>query len=131
MRRILIPSLALCALFSAALSQDTPADKKGDKKAADKKGLPLKPERKLEFKTNEGTWLSLDVSPDGKTILFKLLGDLYTLPITGGEAKRITSGMAFDSTQRMLVPAFPPSIPPVPFFCRTVLSFFSGSFVVS
>ncbi len=97
MRRILIPSLALCALFSAALSQDTPSDKKGDKKAADKKGLPLKPERKLEFKTNEGTWLSLDVSPDGKTILFDLLGDLYTLPITGGEAKRITSGMAFDS----------------------------------
>ncbi len=97
MRRILMPSLVLCALFTAAFSQDAPSDKKADKKAAEKKGLPLKPERKLEFKTTEGTWLSLDVSPDGKTILFELLGDLYTLPIAGGEAKRITSGMAFDT----------------------------------
>ena len=43
-------------------------------------GLPLKPERKVEFTTDEGTWISLDVSRDGKTILFELLGDLYTVP---------------------------------------------------
>ncbi|MEO8029094.1 MAG: amidohydrolase, partial [Bryobacteraceae bacterium] len=96
MRRILIPSLALCALFSAALSQDTPSDKKADKKSA-KKGLPLKPTRKIEFTTNEGTWLSLDVAPDGKTIVFELAGDLYTLPIAGGQANRITSGMPYDT----------------------------------
>ncbi len=69
-----------------------------DKPAAMKKpGLPLKPERKIEFTTDEGTWLSVDVSPDGGTVLFDLVGDLYTIPIGGGEAKRITSGMAFDS----------------------------------
>lgn len=62
--------------------------------------LPLKPERKVEFTTNEGTWLSLDLSPDGKTILFDLLGDLYTLPITGGEAKPLMTGLAFDSQPR-------------------------------
>ena len=68
-----------------------------DKPDKDKKpGLPLKPERKLEFTTEEGTWLSLDVSPDGKTIAFDLLGDVYTLPIEGGEAKRILSGLAFE-----------------------------------
>ena len=60
-------------------------------------GLPLKPDRTIEFTTDEGTWISLDVSPDGKTIVFELLGDLYTLPIAGGEAKAITTGMAFDS----------------------------------
>src|SRR5450759_1174426 len=59
--------------------------------------LPLKPERKIQFTTDEGTWLSLDVSRDGKTVLFDLLGDLYTVPITGGEAKAITTGLAFDS----------------------------------
>ena len=80
-------------------SQDEqkPEEKKDEKKDEKKKGLPLKPERKVDFTTDEGTWLSLDVSPDGKTIVFELLGDLYTLPIDGGEAKLISGGMAFDS----------------------------------
>ncbi|MCK9488870.1 MAG: amidohydrolase family protein [Xanthomonadales bacterium] len=52
------------------------------------------------FDTDEGTWMNLDVSPDGKTIVFDLLGDLYTLPITGGQARRITSGPAFDLQPR-------------------------------
>jgi Tol biopolymer transport system component len=68
-----------------------------DAKPAKEEPLPLKPSRKIEFSTNEGTWLSLDVSPDGKTILFELVGDLYTVPITGGEAQKLTSGMAFNS----------------------------------
>jgi Tol biopolymer transport system component/pimeloyl-ACP methyl ester carboxylesterase len=62
--------------------------------------LPLRASRIVRFPTNEGTWLSLDVSPDGRTILFDLLGDLYTLPISGGTATRITQGMAFDSQPR-------------------------------
>ena len=59
--------------------------------------LPIKPTRTIEFTTDEGTWISLDVSRDGKTVLFELLGDLYTVPIEGGGASRLTSGMAFDS----------------------------------
>jgi Tol biopolymer transport system component len=51
----------------------------------------------IEFTTDEGTWMSLDVSPDGKTIVFDLLGDLYTLPIDGGTATRIIGGMSFES----------------------------------
>ena len=62
--------------------------------------LPLEPTRKAEFTATRGTWMSLDVSPDGKTIVFDLLGDLYTMPITGGRAARITSGMAFDAQPR-------------------------------
>ena len=69
-------------------------------KAADKGGLPQKAERKLAFETDEGTWVSLDVSPDGKTIVFELAGDLYTLPIAGGEAKALSLGMAFESQPR-------------------------------
>src|SRR6266849_3013327 len=72
-------------------------EEKKDEKKDDKKGLPLKPERKISFTTDEGTWLSLDVSPDGKTIVFEMLGDIYTLPIEGGQAKLIAGGMSFDS----------------------------------
>ncbi|HEY8398014.1 MAG TPA: hypothetical protein VIK80_08750, partial [Flavihumibacter sp.] len=42
------------------------------------KGLPLKAERNIKLTTTEGTWMSVDLSPDGKTIVFDLLGDLYT-----------------------------------------------------
>jgi len=59
--------------------------------------LPLKAERKITFSTNEGTWMSLDISPTGKSIIFDLVGDLYILPVGGGKAKKITSGIAFDS----------------------------------
>jgi len=62
--------------------------------------LPITPVRTLRFTTDEGTWMSLDVSPDGRTILFDLLGDLYTVPIGGGDATRLTSGMAWDYMPR-------------------------------
>ena len=44
--------------------------------------------------------MSLDISPDGITISFDMLGDLYLLPIEGGKAKRITKGLAFDSNPK-------------------------------
>src|SRR6267143_517977 len=72
-------------------------DEKKEEKKDEKKGLPLKSSRKVEFTTDEGTWLSLDVSPDGKSIAFELVGDIFTLPIEGGQAKLISGGMAFDS----------------------------------
>jgi Tol biopolymer transport system component len=87
------------ALNASAKRQDAAEqekDKKEEKKD-EKKGLPLKSDRKVEFTTDEGTWVSLDVSPDGKTIVFELVGDIFTLPIEGGQAKLISGGMAFDS----------------------------------
>ncbi len=77
--------------------KDEKKDEKKEDKKDEKKGLPLKSGRKVEFTTDEGTWLSLDVSPDGKTIVFELVGDLYTLPIEGGQAKLVAGGMAFES----------------------------------
>ncbi|WP_133254986.1 amidohydrolase family protein [Phenylobacterium hankyongense] len=66
-------------------------------------GLPLQPARHIAFDTDEGAWLSLTVSPDGHTIVFDLLGDLYALDGQGGTARPLTRGMAFDSQ-----PAFSP-----------------------
>ena len=60
------------------------------------KELPLEPKRNINFTTNEGTWISLDVSPDGEKIIFDLLGDLYMMPLKGGYATPLTSGMAYD-----------------------------------
>src|SRR5688500_7596761 len=62
--------------------------------------LPLKPSRIARFTVDEGTWMSVDVSPDGRTIVFDLLGDLYSLPIAGGKATRIMGGMALDVQPR-------------------------------
>lgn len=64
------------------------------------RGLPLAPARAARFTTSEGTWMSLDVSPDGRTIVFDMLGDLYTLPIAGGAATAITSGLPHDMQPR-------------------------------
>lgn len=60
------------------------------------KELPLKPERKISFNTKEGTWVSVDVSPDGKDIVFDMMGNLYRIPVSGGKAENLTSGMAYD-----------------------------------
>src|SRR5580658_8395512 len=55
---------------AAAQNRREKKDDKNDEKKDGKKGLTLKPTRKIEFTTDEGTWLSLDVSPDGKWIAF-------------------------------------------------------------
>lgn len=58
------------------------------------------PVKSFTITTNEGTWMNLDISPDGKEIVFDLLGDLYVMPITGGTAKLISGGPAFDVQPR-------------------------------
>jgi hypothetical protein len=54
----------------------------------------------VEFTTSEGTWMCLDVSPDGKTIVFDMLGDIYTMPISGGTTTCIRSGLAWEVQPR-------------------------------
>src|SRR5688572_7028357 len=56
--------------------------------------------RRITFDVSEGTWMTLDVSPDGRKILFDILGDLYEMPIAGGKATKLTSGWAFNRAAR-------------------------------
>ncbi|MDX1394248.1 MAG: amidohydrolase family protein [Gemmatimonadota bacterium] len=89
------------SVLAGPLAAQTPAESDSAAATARSDGsLPLIATRKLDFTTDEGTWISLDVSPDGSTIVFELLGDFYTIPIAGGEATRITSGQAYDMQPR-------------------------------
>ncbi|MES2522297.1 MAG: amidohydrolase family protein [Gemmatimonadota bacterium] len=62
--------------------------------------LPLVTSRTARFTTDEGTWISVDVSPDGGTLVFDLLGDIYTLPVAGGKATRVIGGTSVDAQPR-------------------------------
>ena len=55
---------------------------------------------RAQLNLRAGTWMSLDVSPDGRHIVFDLLGDIYRMPIEGGRAEPLTSGMAWDRQPR-------------------------------
>ncbi len=94
----LIGSLAL-SLAAASASPSLYAKAKPDESKWDISQL-RGPTKEIRFTTEEGTWMSVDVSPDGRQLVFDLLGDLYLLPIEGGEAKRLTSGPAFDVQPR-------------------------------
>ena len=92
---VLLAALWLATGGPAALAglQEDQNESKGENQS----GLPLEPSWKLEFETDEVTWLSLDVSPDGQSLLLGVLGDLYTVSVEGGAATRISNGSGFDS----------------------------------
>lgn len=97
--RILSILFALSVTLSATAQRKNKKSKDKDKTedqwdvAAPGYGFNYK---KHSFETDEGTWMNLDVSPDGKTIVFDLMGDIYTMPITGGKAKSLRTGIPFE-----------------------------------
>jgi len=54
----------------------------------------------VSLNTDEGTWMNLDVSPDGSQIVFDLLGDIFIMPISGGKARLLRSGMPYEVQPR-------------------------------
>lgn len=75
------------------------ADEKKDKKKWDVEN-PGGPQKEVSFTVNEGTWMNLDISPDGKELVFDLLGDIYIMPIEGGKAKVLRKGKAMEVQPR-------------------------------
>jgi Tol biopolymer transport system component/imidazolonepropionase-like amidohydrolase len=89
---------AASALLAVVCGAAVPAEAR--QVAADSARPVVAPLRTISFETAEGTWTSLDVSPDGRMLVFDLLGDLYTLPIEGGTARPLTSGLDWDQQPR-------------------------------
>ncbi len=94
--------LAACLAICLAAPMASPSAQNARTAASEagKSGLPLETTRDVSFTTSEGTWMSLDVSPDGRTIVFDLLGDIYSMSVNGGSARPISSGPAMDAQPR-------------------------------
>jgi Tol biopolymer transport system component/imidazolonepropionase-like amidohydrolase len=90
-------TMGVAAIVVLVFTQVQSQEPQSEPAAGRTEGLVLETAETIEFETSEVTWPSLDVSPDGKTIIFDLLGDLYTMPIDGGTATRIMGGLSFDS----------------------------------
>ncbi len=98
-KHFFIPLICLSTLsFSQELSPTDTSKKKDEKKwdVANPPGTF----KEVEFLTSEGTFMNLDVSQDGKEIVFDLLGDIFTIPFSGGEATLLRGGHDFEVQPR-------------------------------
>ncbi|MEW6051521.1 MAG: amidohydrolase family protein [Candidatus Zixiibacteriota bacterium] len=89
--------IPLTFITSVALGADPDTAKAEKKWDVTNPGVPCDT---LEFDATEGTWTSLDVSPDGRKIVFDLLGDIYAMPITGGNATLLSGGLPYETQPR-------------------------------
>jgi Tol biopolymer transport system component/imidazolonepropionase-like amidohydrolase len=96
---ITLSHLAVVMYASAASQDSTKATAKDSTDTWDV-AAPHGPSRSIEFDTNEGTWISTDVSPDGKEIVFDLLGDIYVMGIAGGSATLLSGGTPYETQPR-------------------------------
>jgi Tol biopolymer transport system component/imidazolonepropionase-like amidohydrolase len=102
---VLLRNCFLAFAFAAWASGAVAADKKDAAPSAKKDvaadiNAPRADARKLSLDVKEGTWMCVDVSPDGQTLVIDLLGDVYALPSAGGAARALTTGPAWDSQPR-------------------------------
>ncbi|MEM8487330.1 MAG: amidohydrolase family protein [Bacteroidota bacterium] len=94
-----IKNIALSVLFLFVLTVAAQAQEKKDENKWDvNAGHGVT--KQVQFTTNEGTWMTVDVHPDGNRLVFDMLGDLFELPLAGGKAKRLTRGAAYDVQPR-------------------------------
>ena len=94
-------ALGVIAAASLAFAQEAPQPPAGADKAEENKpkwdvANPPLPMRTVNINVDEGTWMDIDVSPDGKLIAFDMLGDIYTMPIAGGTPTRVAEGLPYE-----------------------------------
>lgn len=100
MRVQLVAAIILAGTGGVALAQETSDEaEKKDEKKWDVAAPPMET-RQVAIDVTEGTWMNVDVSPDGRRIAFDLLGDIYVMPIGGGAPTRIAEGLPFEMQPR-------------------------------
>ncbi|MEW6991790.1 amidohydrolase family protein [Colwelliaceae bacterium 6441] len=102
-KKFKILSLSIALTFSATSTAFFADETKSAKEEKPEKWAVNNPQG--EFTTasidvTQGTWMNVDVSPDGKKIVFDLLGDIYTMPISGGEATPLMTDIAWQMQPR-------------------------------
>eukprot|EP01013_Petalomonas_cantuscygni_P043653 TRINITY_DN8357_c0_g1_i1.p1 TRINITY_DN8357_c0_g1~~TRINITY_DN8357_c0_g1_i1.p1 ORF type:complete len:1066 (-),score=215.17 TRINITY_DN8357_c0_g1_i1:437-3634(-) len=95
MKYSLVSVLATLLISGAAQAQDKSEEVKWDVNAPT--GATIK---QVPINVDEGSWIDVDVSPDGRSLTFALLGDIYTMPIAGGSPTRIAEGLAWEVQPR-------------------------------
>ncbi|WP_338240803.1 amidohydrolase family protein [Aurantiacibacter hainanensis] len=94
MIRKLLLLTSTCMLATATAAQQP--DATGEEAEWDVNNPPGVEIAQVPIRVDEGTWMDIDVSPDGRTVAFSLLGDIYTMPIGGGTPTRIAEGLAWE-----------------------------------
>ena len=103
MARFAFALAATLACSTSVWAQSAPAPAAATDAKEDKWDVNAPPglaTRKVQLSVDEGSWMNVDVAPDGRTIAFDLLGDIYTMPIEGGTPTRIAEGLAFEHQPR-------------------------------
>ncbi|PZQ62406.1 MAG: amidohydrolase [Phenylobacterium zucineum] len=100
MKTKLVAVLLASVALSPALAQTAPAAAPAKPAKWDVSNPPGAAIREVPIKVEEGTWMNVDVSPDGRTIAFDLLGDIYLMSIAGGAPTRIADGLGWDVQPR-------------------------------
>lgn len=98
--RLIFSGILISSLSLAQTAKDTSSAEDGKMKDKWEVAAFHGPSKEIEFETDEGTWISLDVSPDGKKIVFDLLGDIYIMPIEGGSATLLSGGTPYEVQPR-------------------------------
>ncbi|MCA9199929.1 MAG: PD40 domain-containing protein, partial [Planctomycetales bacterium] len=96
--------LLVAVSFNTTLADETASDEPADKSKVWNIEQPSGELTDQTIDVTEGTWINLDISPDGQQIVFDLLGDLYLMPVEvtdqPAEPRKLTSGMAWDMQPR-------------------------------
>ena len=98
-KKLSVLSLAIALALPAGVSVAKEEAAKEEKKAWSV-NAPQGEFKDVNINVDQGTWMNVDISPDGKTVVFDLLGDIYTMPISGGEAKPLMTDIAWQMQPR-------------------------------
>lgn len=85
---------------SSALAEKAADTAKKEEKAKWSVNAPQGEFSKAAIDVRSGTWMNVDISPDGKTVVFDLLGDIYTIPVEGGKATPLMTDIAWQMQPR-------------------------------